>query len=260
MSAIAVIFVSVLLGASPNLGEALVGPARFAPMYPAPNEPEAVDIPAFHLDTRPVTNEEFLAFVVGHPRWQRDRIARIYADVGYLEYWAGSLTLGPPAAHNKPSQPVTRVSWYAAKAYCAAAGKRLPTELEWELAAAADETQQDVRSVPEAQERLLAWYGRPTHETPAVGSGPANVWGIHDLHGLVWEWVYDFNTTLVTGDPREGGGTDLTQFCGAGALAASDGADYASFMRYALRSSLSAGFTMRNLGFRCARTAVPISK
>jgi cytochrome oxidase Cu insertion factor (SCO1/SenC/PrrC family) len=200
-----------------------------------------------------VTNAEFLAFVEQHKLWRRGRVARVFADDGYLAHWAGPVELGPEA---RPDQPVTRVSWFAATAYCSAQGKRLPTESEWELAAAAGEKSPDGTTEPGLRERILAWYSEPTPaRLPAVGRGRPNYWGIVDLHQLVWEWVLDYNSTLVSSDSRTGKSTDRLQFCGAGALAAGDKQDYASFMRLAFRSSLEARYTARALGFRCARDA-----
>lgn len=242
--------------AEPALGpeEVRVGPATLRVMYPAPNEPKEVLVPAFAIDRAPVDNAAFLAFVLAHPRWQRGVMKPVHGDGGYLMHWARPTTLGPAGLDNRPEQPVTRVSWYAAKAYCQAQGKRLPTEAEWELVAAADETRFDARRDPAFQAQILAWYARPAGRLlQGAGSGRPNAWGVRDLHGLVWEWVYDFNNTMVTGDNRERSSPDKQQFCGAGALAASDDADYASFMRYAFRSSLEAAFTARSLGFRCAR-------
>jgi formylglycine-generating enzyme required for sulfatase activity len=73
------------------------------------------------------------------------------------------------------------------------------------------------------------------------------------MHGVVWEWVADFSTAMVTGDARGDTGLDRQLFCGSGAQGAKDIQDFASFMRYAFRSSLKASYTVPNLGFRCAK-------
>lgn len=229
---------------------ARVGPGVLRPVYAPAPDVTTVDVAAFALDRLPVTNSEFLSFVTTHPGWRRDRVARVFADHGYLAHWAGSTELGPDA---RPDQPATRVSWFAARAYCRAQGKRLPTEIEWELAAAAGDTSPNGADEPGFRERILRWYARPaTGDLPAVGGGPPNFWGIRDLHGLVWEWVLDYNSTLVSGDSRSGKAADRVPFCGTGAFTAGDNEDYASFMRLAFRSSLEARYTTRALGFRCA--------
>ena len=58
---------------------------------------------------------------------------------------------------------------------------------------------------------------------------------------------------LVTGDARGDTGLERQLFCGAGSLGASDRGNYAAFMRFGFRSSLRAGYTVHNLGFRCAK-------
>ena len=89
---------------------------------------------------------------------------------------------------------------------------------------------------------------------PRVGNGRPNFLGVHDLHGLVWEWTSDFNSAMITGDAREDSGLDRQLFCGAGSLNASDRANFAAFMRFGFRSSLRASYAIHNLGFRCANT------
>ena len=232
-------------------GMARVGPGLLRPIYIPDPSTTTIKVDAFEMDRVPVTNGEFLAFVRAHPQWQRDRVAHVFADDGYLTHWAGPVELGPEATAD---QPVTRVSWFAAKAYCAARSKRLPTEAEWELAAAAGEKSAEGSAEPGFRERTLAWYSRPASaRLPTVGRGTPNFWGVFDLNELVWEWVLDFNSTLVSGDSRTGASADRMQFCGAGALAAGDKQDYASFMRLAFRGSLEARYTTSALGFRCAR-------
>ena len=79
------------------------------------------------------------------------------------------------------------------------------------------------------------------------------------MHGLVWEWVADFNSALVTGESREDGTMESNMFCGGAAALASDRQklDYAIFMRFAFRSSLEGQSALPHLGFRCARDSSP---
>lgn len=231
------------------LGSARVAAARFVPFY-GEDERDGLDVAAFELDRHPVTNAEYLEFVRATPRWRRGEVAELFADASYLAHWGGALELG--AAH--PQQPVTHVSWFAARAFCASRGARLPSEAEWEVAARASASAADASRDPEFVAQILAWYSRPRRAPLArVGSGEANLFGVYDLHGLVWEWVSDFNASLVSGDDRQRSDPAQTRVCGGAAIGAADPANYASFMRYAFRSSLRASYTVPNLGFRCAR-------
>ena len=208
-------------------------------------------IAPFALMRKPVTNAEFLAFVQAHPQWRRDRVAGVFAEPRYLAHWAGADALGAKAL---PQQPVVQVSWFAAQAYCESQGGRLPTWDEWEYAAAADETRRDARRDPAWRERILRWYSRPSNQAlPRTGLQTPNVYGVQDLHGLVWEWTEDFSSLLVANDNRDQGDADNAKFCGAGALSMDDRENYAVLMRVAMLSSLDAKDTTVNLGFRCAR-------
>lgn len=212
-----------------------------------------VDSPVgrFELMRRPVTNAEFLAFVKGHPEWQREQVPAVFADGQYLSHWAKPLQLGEAGA----DAPVTRVSWFAASAFCEAQKARLPTWLEWEYVAAADENRRDARADPAWREQMLSWYSQTGGGTlPKVGQHPANVYGVQDLHGLVWEWIEDFNALMISADNRDQGDPDQLRFCGAGALSAADRENYAILMRTAMLSALRAESTTRNMGFRCARS------
>ena len=212
----------------------------------------AQTVAPFELMKRPVTNAEFLAFVRKDPNWQRGQVASIFAESRYLSQWKGPLELGPAAL---PQQPVTWVSWFAASAYCESRNARLPTWLEWEYAAAADETRRDARKDPAWRERILSWYSRPSNTALSrAGLQAANVYGLQDLHGLVWEWTEDYSSLLVTGDNRSGGDADKSKFCGAGALSAGDLDNYAVLMRVAMLSSVEGKDATANMGFRCART------
>lgn len=235
--------------ASALLGAVVLVPAgTHAPFYPSPGQ-ETVQVAAFELDTTPVTVGEYRAFLEAEPRWQKGEVKRLFADERYLDRWVGPAN---PGALD-PLSPVTQVSWHAARAYCLAQGGDLPTVLQWEHAADATATAPTgARADADTLSHILAWYGRGGTAPGPVGQGTPNLYGLHDLHGLVWEWSLDFNSLLIASDTREGGDQDRMRFCGAGAISAIDPSDYASFMRFAFRSSLKADSTTQDLGFRCA--------
>lgn len=236
-------------------GLALVPAGSYAPLLRTADEPERIAVPAFLLEERPVTNAEFLEFVRAHPAWRRSRVSRLFAEAGYLSHWAGDLELGAAA---DPAAPVVRVSWFAARAYAKAQGRRLPTTAEWERAAAAGVATENGATEPGFSAAILRWLARPTPERlAAAGSGRPNLHGVRDLHGLVWEWVDDFSTAMTTGESRADAGLERNLFCGAGAASARNASDYPAFMRAGLRSSLRANYTVPNLGFRCALTPPP---
>jgi len=212
---------------------------------------ESRPVPAFLLDEKPVTNREYLQFVRDRPEWRRSAVKSTFADENYLRHWAGDLELGPLAP---PRSPVVYVSWFAARAFLAARGKRLPKVDEWEFAGAASETEADASRDSGFQERLRDWYARPTPAVlPAVESTLRNLYGIWDLHGLIWEWTLDFNSALVTGESRGDASLDRGLYCGGAASGAADFENYPAFMRFAYRSSLQARYATGNLGFRGAR-------
>jgi formylglycine-generating enzyme required for sulfatase activity len=219
----------------------------YRPLYAAEDE-RLVQVGAFRLMTRPVTNAEFLAFVQRMPAYRRDQLPRVFADERYLGHWDGHSELGSA----RPSQPVTHVSWFAARAFCESKAMRLPTEAEWERVAAASRVRADGTKDTKHREAIMAWYAKPREQLPDVPFGPANYFGVHDMHGVAWEWVEDFNNAVAVSDSREQGESAGDRFCGAGVLAAQDATDYATFMRIAMRSALEASYTGALLTFRCA--------
>lgn len=113
-----------------------------------------------------------------------------------------------PSRFEGPELPVDSVSWEAARTFAERLSARdgviyrLPTEVEWEYACRAGTTTRyhvgDSLTAVEANVRdhhqPTAGSGLKRHDarsTVAVGSYPPNAWGIHDLHGNVWEWVAD---------------------------------------------------------------------
>ena len=220
----------------------MIPAGSYEPLYPADPDQPKVRVEAFELYDAPVTGREFAAFVRDHPEWAPANVSPLMADTRYL------------AHPTEGEQPATQVSWFAARAFCAARGERLPTVDEWEYTARASSSEADASRDPERLQELLAWYSQPsTGEIGEIRQRLPNVYGVYDMHGLVWEWVEDFNRTLFGTDGRQGGDDDDLRFCGAGALSATDVTDYTRFMRVAFRSALEGSYTTINLGFRCAK-------
>jgi formylglycine-generating enzyme len=256
------LLVGVLMGSFPVAADqqpkgtmtrmAAVPAGHYVPLFRSEKEPKDVAVKAFLLDVCPVSHSDFLAFVQANPKWRRSQVTRLFADEDYLKSWAGDLEIGTNVVTDAP---VTYISWFAAKAFATWKGKRLPTTAEWEYAAGASPTRADGENDPEFMRQVRGWYATPALEKlPPSGRGRANCFGVHDLHGLIWEWVADFNTAMVTGDARGDAGLDRQLFCGSGSEGAKDRSNFPAFMRYGFRSSLKASYTVHNLGFRCARS------
>jgi formylglycine-generating enzyme required for sulfatase activity len=221
---------------------------RYVPLFV--NGRREVTVRSFALDRRPVTRADYLAFVRAEPRWQRGRVRPAFAGAGYLGAWPADLSVGSAADARRPA---TQVSWFAARAYCAARGKRLPTTDEWEFAARASETRVDASRDPAFVARLLAMYTSRAGRGGAVGSTFRNAYGVWDLHGLAWEWTHDFNSLLVSVDSRATSGRDHPLFCAAGVIGATDPNNYPAFLRYGYRAALEGRTVAESLGFRCAQ-------
>jgi formylglycine-generating enzyme required for sulfatase activity len=227
---------------------------RFESVLPPAPGVKKVTVRSYRLDRTPVTNADFARFVRQHPEWRRDRVAALFAEKEYLAHWSSATEPGAAIAR----QPVVRISWFAASAYCEARGARLPTWYEWEYAAAASATSPDARSDPNWQRQILEWYSRSARGAlPDVGGTPANYYAIQDLHGVVWEWVYDLSSMLVSGDNRQQSDPDTLRFCGEGALTMEQKENYATLMRIAMLSSMQARYTSATMGFRCASEVTP---
>ena len=242
------------LGSWARVGQAwkTVAGGSFRPLYSvkklAPQE--KVKVASFQLSSVPVTRQEYLGFVKRHPEWRRSRVPRVFAEAGYLKDWIADLDPGTAPGDG----PIAYVSWFAARAYCRANAVRLPTMMEWEYSARASPRRVDGENDATFQRQILSWYGRPTpNPLPAVGQGTPNIYGVYNMHGLVWEWVDDFSGVLMEGEGRGSATLDRKLFCAAGATGGADPRDYPAFLRFAFRSSLKARYCLGNLGFRCAR-------
>lgn len=230
-------------------GLAYIPGGTYEPLYETGTEDDSQQVEPFYIERLPVTNAQFLEFVTQNPRWQRSSIPSVFADDGYLSHWTGDTSFQRELADS----PVINVSWFAARAYADWKGMRLPTTAEWEVAAMASEDSPRGMDDPAYRSRIVDWYSRPRNATErTVGSVYENHFGVWDMHGLVWEWVEDFNEGVVSGDSRENVDMDLRMFCGSGSIGASDVSDYAGFIRFAFRAGLEARYTVRSLGFRVA--------
>ncbi len=231
---------STLWAAAPE-GMVLIPSGVFQPFF---KNARAVPVTAFYLDSVQVTNQDFLEFVQTHPTWKRSSVKPVFADRGYLAHWISDTSFSPDVAR----APVTGVSFFAARAYCEWRGKKLPSLARWEYAAGADGRAEN----EEERTRLLAWYAHSAGDPPGRIGQKRDAHGVYDLQGLVWEWVSDFNSVVMSEESREDA-TDKQLFCGGGAASARDFRNYSAFMRYAHRSSLRANYTGTALGFRCAK-------
>lgn len=220
----------------------------FIPLYSSDSQKIAVK--RFLMDVYPVTNADYLIFLSKFPEWGKSKVKSIFADSGYLSHW----TTDSSFDNNILNSPVVNVSWFAAKKYCECVGKRLPSVAEWELVAKANEHMADASKDKKFNQWVLNWVSKPSYTVlPKVGSTFRNYYGVYDIHGLVWEWTYDFSSALTTGESRGNSSLDNTFFCGGGSFYSKDINNYASFMRFAMRSSVKANYCVPNIGFRCVK-------
>lgn len=220
-------------------------------LFPVEGEEETT-IEPFRIDLYPVTNAEFLEFVSANPIWTRSLVPEVFADRGYLSGWSGDLDIGTL----DPDAPVTNVSWFAAAAYCEARGDRLPTEAEWEYVGKGGQYGPNGAEELGHNERILALTASRPSTPRSVGQSEPNYFGVYDMHGSVWEWVFDIGAGMATGDSRSEGDRRLQLVCGGGSAGASDKSDYAAFLRYAFRNGLEGNYSNGGLGFRCAGGAL----
>ena len=207
-----------------------------------------VYVDAFYMDIYEVTVGQYKRFVreTGHraPNWN---------DVA---------AYSPTDRH-----PIIYVSWYDAMAYAHWAGKRLPTEAEWEKAARGDLVGQKYpwgNSIDSSK----ANYSRNVEGTTHVGSYPPNGYGLYDMAGNVWEWCLDaYDGNFYRNSPRRNpiaGADSITHitnnFTNVKSPRVLRGGSWPfnpRYLRVAPRNRNTPTNANFNLGFRCARTLTP---
>ncbi len=265
----------------------------FGDGYPADGETPVhpVRISAFALDTTAVTNRQFAAFCASTGyRTESERhgaspvfhlLAKaerkdILGTSAEAQWWLN--VRGADWAHphglgshwsDLPDHPVVHVSWNDAQAYCVWAGRRLPTEAEWEYAARGGMTGQRYAwgndLTPDGEHRCNIWQGRfpdrNTGDDGHIGTAPvasfvANGYGLFDMAGNVWEWCQDwFHPKYYKLSPDtdpQGPPFGLGHCLRGGSYLCHE--SYCNRYRVAARSSAPDDTASGNCGFRTART------
>lgn len=237
-----VIFFNQTWADAVNNNQVLIPPGKFEPFFKEIKDRD-INVNSFFVDKFPVSNNEFNEFLILNSKYMKSKIVSLFADQRYLQQWKSD-TLGENEKIEIGLNPVTNISWFVAKKYCESRGQRLPTIAEWEYAS--DSTS------PMILEELLTWYAKTgTVPLEKIGQRKPNKFGIYDMHGLIWEWVEDFSSVMISSDSRSKGDRTDGFFCGGGSVSSLDSKAYATFMRYGFRSGLRGDYCMQNLGFRC---------
>jgi formylglycine-generating enzyme len=188
----------------------------------------------FWMESTEVSNRAFQQFVLANPEWQKNRIDRRLHDGNYLADWKGN-----EFPSGKADAPVVNVSWYAARAYATWAGKRLPTEAQWEYAC-------------RAKSQSAYWWGERFEDAPAgatsLGSTSRNPWGLTSMLGGVWEWT----SSLYRSYPFSDDGRNNASAEGDRVSRGASGSNGPGMLRSANRNRVAPTTCHDLLGFRCA--------
>lgn len=231
---------------------------RYAVDFPGVFENEAprhaTTISSFGIDRYEVTNARYFEFLIEVPAWRKDQLLSSLHNGRYLHDWEENRF-----PEGTADRPVVNVTWSAAQAYCRWRGGRLPTEAEWEFVARAG----DDREFPwgdELPSPARANYSASNNgKTTDVGTFPPNDFGVYDLAGNVWEFLYDAWEPRYSDEPQTdpivGGQLTPQQEANVNGRRAVRGASFGGSVvnvRTRWRDSHVATNAVEFVGFRCA--------
>jgi formylglycine-generating enzyme required for sulfatase activity len=216
-----------------------------------------VYLDGFYIDVYEVANTQFAEFLNKKANLAEGGKAWFAAGVSWVHI--GKSGGRWQAESGYADHPVVGVTWYGAAAYCAWAGKRLPTEAEWEKAARGGLKGKqfpwgDAAPICTKKAGNGAQFEPCGRETAPVGSFAPNGYGLFDVAGNVWEWVSDWYGSydqMPQSNPNGPVTGSLKVMRGAGWYF------YADNLRTANRSQSYPTEWNGSLGFRCAATAAP---